>query len=427
MGYTRCLEKKKKGKEPTWKQALSRIMIASLKMRHVRLRGRGDDAGEEEVADELRVCNVHLNAQTAKKDVQEGSRAFKRFWDLLARYLAEFHPSFLCIDANMALITVVPELRARGFQINWAAWYCWKDASEEYVRADSCGIFRLGPCQGVRICFDATVFGITQPTLPDNCPMVMEVIRDHEGKIIERRRYPVPSFERPEHGDVSGQGYPLSSYHPTQAARRQQFVEWTFTPVFDRGSPAVAGVIERARVDRAMFPFGADSSIGLASWSWPEGPVSEQKRCDYLKFDPFRKFFIGGAHMPLMVYVGSSKEGRRSKSARQRRAANADARGWTYARRMGMKKEKEDGKFDICVTHGGGASMVTQTNDTDLHQHVRKRFIESAELSRGSGEPWQSDEQWRQSSWWGEAAWSGQYESRGSGERWPESSWWFRL
>ena len=30
----------------------------------------------------------------------------------------------------------------------------------------------------------------------------------------------------------------------------------------------------------------------------------------------------------------------------------------------------------ICVTHGGGASSVAQTNDTDHHLHVRKRFIE---------------------------------------------------
>ena len=30
----------------------------------------------------------------------------------------------------------------------------------------------------------------------------------------------------------------------------------------------------------------------------------------------------------------------------------------------------------ICVTHGGGASMVAQTNDTAHHLHVRKRFIE---------------------------------------------------
>ena len=39
--------------------------------------------------------------------------------------------------------------------------------------------------------------------------------------------------------------------------------------------------------------------------------------------------------------------------------------------------------FEMCwskgyveITHGGGASMVAQTNDTDHHAHVRKRFIE---------------------------------------------------
>ena len=30
----------------------------------------------------------------------------------------------------------------------------------------------------------------------------------------------------------------------------------------------------------------------------------------------------------------------------------------------------------ICLTHGGGASMILQTNDTGHHEHVRKRFIE---------------------------------------------------
>ena len=30
----------------------------------------------------------------------------------------------------------------------------------------------------------------------------------------------------------------------------------------------------------------------------------------------------------------------------------------------------------IAITHGGGASAVAQTNDTDHHQWVRKRFIE---------------------------------------------------
>ena len=34
------------------------------------------------------------------------------------------------------------------------------------------------------------------------------------------------------------------------------------------------------------------------------------------------------------------------------------------------------GRGYINITHGGGASMILQTNDTDHHEHVRKRFIE---------------------------------------------------
>ena len=32
----------------------------------------------------------------------------------------------------------------------------------------------------------------------------------------------------------------------------------------------------------------------------------------------------------------------------------------------------------ILITHGGGASMIAQTNHADHHQHVRKRFIHRA-------------------------------------------------
>ena len=100
---------------------MTRVMIASLKMRYFRTRGGGDEAKS---VDELTIINVHLNHMTAKKDVSNGALAYKRFWDVLARYLAEFRPSIMSGDFNMALFSVVPELTARGFQINLAAWYC---------------------------------------------------------------------------------------------------------------------------------------------------------------------------------------------------------------------------------------------------------------------------------------------------------------
>ena len=44
----------------------------------------------------------------------------------------------------------------------------------------------------------------------------------------------------------------------------------------------------------------------------------------------------------------------------------------------------------VLITHGGGASMVAQTNDTDHHLWVRKRFLEKQtalmiQRARGSG------------------------------------------
>ena len=271
---------------------VSRIMIAALKMRNCRIRGDGHEVGE------ITIANVHLNFRTAKRDVENGSAAYKRFWDLLAYYSAKFCPDFLCGDFNTALFSVVPELRARGFQINLAAWYCWQNHSEQFPRVASCGIFRLGPCQGIRMCFDASVFGFASPPLPANCSMMMEILRDEDGKEVERRRYAVPKY------GIMGQGLSLWSYaRHLEDNRREQFVKWTMTPAFDALSPEVAGIIECATAGKRMFPYGVDTSIGSKSWTWPEGPISKQKLASYKGFE---ENFRYGAHMPLMIHIGNS-------------------------------------------------------------------------------------------------------------------------
>ena len=104
-------------KAKTLKGAVSRIMIASLKMRNVSFRGRGVDGDDAEDLGEIRIANAHLHFRTAKRELQSGAAAYKRFWDLLAKYIAEFRPSLLCGDFNMALLAVIPELRARSFQV----------------------------------------------------------------------------------------------------------------------------------------------------------------------------------------------------------------------------------------------------------------------------------------------------------------------
>ena len=365
------------GKEgKTTKGAVSRIMIASLKMRHLRIRGRGVDGDDAEDLDEIRIANAHLHFRTAKRQLRAGATAYKRFWDLLAKYMAEFRPSLLCGDFNMALFAVIPELRARGFQISLAAWYCWQNNLETHVRADSCAIFRIGPCQGIRMCFDASVFGLQSPALPKNCSMVMEILRDNEGKEIERRPYGVPRM------GVLGQGFPLASYRPLEPKRREKIVQWTFTHAFDALSPAVAGIIQCTRDDKDMFPSTVDNSIGSESWSWPEGPISKQKLASYDLFDPHRQFFQRGAHMPLMVYMGSSSESRRSKGARARRSANADRRGWTWEWRQSTKVESE--------SRDGGEHGKGKQKGRGMHAHVDE------EPSDGKGKGGKGRPRWRE-------------------------------
>jgi len=157
--------------------------------------------------------------------------------------------------------------------------------------------------------------------------MVMETLRDEDGKAIEKRQYPVPQF------CFLSQGYPLTSYRPKHPSRKEQFVLYTLTPVFDKESPAVAGVMACTN-NQDLFPFGVDTSTGSSSWSWPTDVPSKQKLASFKEVDPEEVFFKRGAHAPLMIFLGAGNETRRSKAAQHRRAANANRRGWTWERRQ---------------------------------------------------------------------------------------------
>ena len=110
--------------------------------------------------------------------------------------------------------------------------------------------------------------------------------------------------------------------------------------------------------NKEMFPFGVDSSLGSSSWSWPEDVLSKQKLVSFEEFDPHNEFFKRGAHAPLMIFLGAQSQVRRSKAAQQRRAENADKRGWTWDRRQSMQKGKSKGtgKGGKGATKGEGKS-----------------------------------------------------------------------
>ena len=99
------------------------MLIVACHMRYWRLgsedstRGGGDNL--------LVLMTVHLHNVTAKKDVQQGGKALKKFWDELAQLIVTHGVRILSGDWNMAMWKVAGQLLARGLQVNLAAWYPW--------------------------------------------------------------------------------------------------------------------------------------------------------------------------------------------------------------------------------------------------------------------------------------------------------------
>ena len=62
-------------------------------------------------------------ARRVCKKVKRGAETYTNFFDRLARGILRYKSRLLCMDANMALFCVVPELRARGVMASMAAFF----------------------------------------------------------------------------------------------------------------------------------------------------------------------------------------------------------------------------------------------------------------------------------------------------------------
>ena len=85
-------------------------------------------------------------------------------------------------------------------------------------------------------------------------------------------------------------------------------------------------------VDRAMFPFEIDDTLGLASWDWPLFPACKQKLTGTNMFDPGNRLFKAGSHMPIVSVLGDASAGRRKADKVTKRADRAKQRRWDKAR-----------------------------------------------------------------------------------------------
>ena len=347
--------------------------------------------------------HVHLNHMTAKKEVSEGSSSLKRFWDEIARDIIEHGVRIFTGDFNMQLFSAVAELRARGLQANLAAWYPWQNELESGPRIDSCAVIMIGPCEGIRMTYDCSVLGINAPEKPSRAWRNMELVTtDDKGREIAREPFEIRTFS------MMGSGFPLASYRPQHTDTMKQLVTWAFEGVTKNDSPAVVGAMRASAPgdwrNRTMFPWTVDQDLGSTSWTWPSMPPCRQKLIDIKMFDPHRQYFKRGGHMPLMVFVGSHNQQRRTKGACERRERRAEQRGWG-AEQRGWKggSRGNDWSRGSADTRGDGADWRGWQDwrgawSSDANPR-------SAWSSDGAWHAWSSDDNW-QGAWNSDDNWN---------------------
>jgi hypothetical protein len=332
------------------KKAVSKIMVGRLKMKYLRIHGGG---GEE--TDELTIANVHLHSRTAKKAAKGPggpAKALKDFYDRLAQYVIRFRARLMLGDFNMQLFAVIPEMRARGFEISVAGWYPFQLHHETMVRADSCGIFAIGPYRGVKIAFDQAVFGMSAAERSADNSMVMEILKNDSGREFSQKRFDVAKISE------KGQGYDLSCHMPNCDAMKAKFVDMTFevqVPSEYQHSAVVEVRDEMRKIAKQTGQPCVDFTTGESTWDWSSMPISKQKLVRSELFDPYKEFSKRGAHMPLMVFIGDKGKNRRKPESRARRDQRADERGWPAEKRTPWYFDGTKGKG--AKTRGGGGKQ----------------------------------------------------------------------
>ena len=210
------------------------------------------------------VCNCHFHYLTAKR-FHGFKESHNQFWDELASTIVEHEVRVLGGDFNVSVWVVARNLRAKGLQVTLAAAFAWKDERLDQPMSDSCGIFLIGPVVSTKPLWSPEVF------------------------TNEEAAKALPRF-------VKGQGYSLSSHMP-------------------------GGSVDALAALQESF---ALSMEGPKTQDWVMYPAAVQKPVQEERFDPKGLLFRGGAHRPLLLFLG--EKSRRKPEAIQRREERARER-----------------------------------------------------------------------------------------------------
>ena len=93
-------------------------------------------------------------------------------------------------------------------------------------------------------------------------------------------------------------------------------MKWNFDCVTDNGEDSAVAELKKAmRANSYMFykphPY---FRTGAESWDWGSMTECKQQLVKRAKFDPSDRYFRGGAHMPLMVFIGKKRYSQDTRS-----------------------------------------------------------------------------------------------------------------
>jgi hypothetical protein len=300
----------------------------------------------------MSVMNVHLHFMTAKKG-PGFNRAWVAFWPMLAQLIKTRDVRIIGGDWNMSLFEVVPQLQKHGVYLQLAAWTPFerphRETKELMIHIDSCAIFVRGCHSVTRSLTDYKTCALQPAVAEANWPAVAEEDPDGSEQLFPAIQW-IPN----------GLGYPVTSYRPKfTGARQEAYIGSSF--------------------DDLLTDEEAECRL----------PECKQKRLRVSMFDPDGRLGQGGAHCPVMIFLG--KRSHRSAEGLEKRLSR-----WLSYQHAQAQREKghvKGARGDGAVT-GKGTGSSSSTGPSRLSQ-----------LRPGWDEGW-SPQQWtRYNQQWQNGRW----------------------
>ena len=107
---------------------------------------------------------------------------------------------------------------------------------------------------------------------------------------------------------------------PACPQRRKDYIQWNFYDDIKKHDSAVAEAIKQHRKDQTYFADEVSDRYKGTVPSWVPLEVSTQKPVDLQYFDNDGDFYAAGAHLPCLIFAGSSKSRRTWESIKKRQA-----------------------------------------------------------------------------------------------------------